>query len=166
MTSGLYTGRFQPFHLGHISAIRQALLQVDKLYIAIGSAQYDYEERNPFTVEERQNMITLALEEAGLADRCKIFRVPDIHDNEKWTTHVRNIVPPFEKVFVGNEGLVKELFEKEGLTQIIDVQHEILVSATKIRKAIRENDEWKNMLPPKVADYLENIDGPGRIMRI
>ena len=70
--NGLCIGRFQPFHLGHLSAIKQALKKVDKLYIGIGSSQYDHEEYNPFTAEERREMIQRALEENGLSDRCEI----------------------------------------------------------------------------------------------
>ena len=166
MKTGLYTGRFQPFHLGHLSAVKQALKQVDKLYIVIGSAQYDHEEYNPFTVQERAAMIRLTLEENGLWDKCEIFEAPDIHDNEKWTAYVRGIVPPFDTVFVGNNGLVKELFEKNGDTEVIEVEHEISVSATKVRCAIVRGLDWERHLSPKVAEYVRLIDGIERIRQL
>ena len=42
---GLYLGRFQPFHDGHGSIVRQAWLHCDKLIIGIGSAQEKRTER-------------------------------------------------------------------------------------------------------------------------
>ena len=156
---GLLTGRFQPFHLGHLSAVKQALSQVDKLYIAIGSSQFHHEEYNPFTAEERAEMIRLALEENGLAGQCEIFTVPDINNNDQWTDHVRKIVPSFKAVFVGNNGLVKELFEKEGKSPVMEVRHEVNISATKIRCAILRGLDWEKYLNPAGASYIKSING-------
>ncbi|HLN89981.1 MAG TPA: adenylyltransferase/cytidyltransferase family protein, partial [Candidatus Binatia bacterium] len=50
---GLYVGRFQPFHLGHLDAIKYVLKEVDELVIVIGSAQYSHNSNNPFTAGER-----------------------------------------------------------------------------------------------------------------
>src|SRR3970282_1906733 len=47
--NGLLIGRFQPFHLGHIEALRFALSQVDNLWIGIGSSNKPTEKNNPFT---------------------------------------------------------------------------------------------------------------------
>ncbi len=44
---GLYVGRFQPFHLGHLDAIKYALKEVDELVIVIGSAQYSHNSQQP-----------------------------------------------------------------------------------------------------------------------
>lgn len=161
--AGLLNGRFQPFHLGHLSAIKQALKQVHRLYIGIGSSQFDHRPENPFSAKERAYMIRLALEENSLESKCEIFEVPDIHDDDKWTAHVRSIVPPFDMVFIGNQGLVMKLFEKEGLSPVVEVKHEVNISATEIRKAINEDREWKKYLSPSVTEYLLNIDGIERI---
>jgi len=39
---GLFVGSFQPFHLGHLEAIRDVLEEVDELVIVIDSAQYSH----------------------------------------------------------------------------------------------------------------------------
>ncbi|MEM3596417.1 MAG: adenylyltransferase/cytidyltransferase family protein, partial [Candidatus Bathyarchaeia archaeon] len=54
---GLYVGRFQPFHLGHLEVVRSILNRADELIIAIGSSQYSHTRRNPFTAGERVTMI-------------------------------------------------------------------------------------------------------------
>lgn len=164
--TGLYTGRFQPFHLGHLSAVKQALKQVDKLIIAIGSSQYDHEENNPFTAQERAEMIRLTLEENGLLGKCEIFEVPDIHNDDEWTAHVRKIVPDFKTVFVGDNGLIKELFEKFDTTEVVEVEHEVKISATKIRCAMNRGLDWEQHLSPHVAEYIRKIGGIERVRQL
>jgi len=161
---GLFIGRFQPFHLGHLSAIKQAFKRVGFLYIGIGSAQYSDEERNPFTKEERKEMIEKALIANGIQpDKFEIIFIPDIHDNEAWPKHVCSLTPVFDILFLGNKGLVKELFEKYGHTKILFVDHEIPISSTKIRQKIAQGGDWKDYLDETTIEYLEKIDGVRRI---
>jgi len=65
ISRGILVGRFQPFHLGHLSAVRDASREVDELVIVIGSSQKSHEFRNPFTAGERIEMIreTLIMEQ-------------------------------------------------------------------------------------------------------
>ncbi len=156
MTTGLYIGRFQPFHLGHLSALKQALKEVNKVIIGIGSSQYGHTKDNPLTGEERLELIHQILKEEKLEKKCEIHLIPDLHDDEKWVQHVRSLVPHFETVFVGNEGLVKKLFEKEGLALIQNVKHEYSISATQIRTAIREKQERKAWVPQVTWNYLQS----------
>ena len=77
---GLYVGRFQPFHLGHLDAIKNVLKEVDELVIVIGSAQYSHSSDNPFTAGERLVMVHRALLEAGVDySKLWIVPVPDVH---------------------------------------------------------------------------------------
>ncbi len=154
--TGLYIGRFQPFHLGHLSAIKQALKEVDQLIIGIGSSQYHREANNPFTAEERQTMIKKTLKAEEIEDHCQIFLIPDIHNDEKWVAHVKSIVPPFEMVIVGNEGIVKTLFEKAD-TPVIQVKREYDISATEIRERMQEKAEWEQMVHPTSIEFLKSI---------
>ena len=61
--NGFLIGRFQPFHLGHLEAVNFALSKVDQLYIGIGSSNKSNELRNPFTADERNQMIKSSLDE-------------------------------------------------------------------------------------------------------
>ena len=162
---GLYTGRFQPFHLGHLSAVKQALSETDFLYICVGSAQYDHEPKNPFTFKERAEMIRLSLEDSGISDkRYQILPLPDIHDNDKWPAYVLNTAPDFSIVFVGDDGIVKELFEKHTKIPVKIVKKEIPVCATDIRNEIKNNGDWKKYLTHSTAEYLNKMNAAERIV--
>ena len=167
MPKGFFTGRFQPFHLGHLSAVRQALKEVDFLYIGIGSAQYSHTKDNPFTTKERKEMIEKALIKNGIIEKqFEIIPIPDIHSNPEWPAHVQNLVPQFDVVFVGNDGLVKELFEAHTDIPVKIVKKEVDISATEIRKAMLENGDWKKYISNSTKEYLEQINGIKRLKEL
>jgi bifunctional NMN adenylyltransferase/nudix hydrolase len=86
--AAVYIGRFQPFHLGHAALLDRALALAPLCVVVIGSAYQARTPKNPFTWEERAEMIRLAVPEA---DRDRIVFVPvrDCYDGERWTAAVR-----------------------------------------------------------------------------
>lgn len=163
MKKGIFIGRFQPFHLGHSSAVRQCLEQVDFLVIGIGSTQKSHEEDNPFTADERQEMIRAALLEDQIPEsRFDIVNIPDINDDAAWPAHVHKLAPEFEVVFTLSD-IVKTLFEKYDHTPVIWLKKEIEISSTQVRKTIRQRGEWKNYLCPSTIHFLEKNKGVERI---
>ncbi len=159
MKTGFYTGRFQPFHLGHLSAVKQALLEVDFLIIGIGSAQYSRTADNPFTAEERMAMVRAGLIENGIAEnKFKIIPIPDIHDNAAWPAHVHKLVPPFDVVFVGDDGLVKELFEKYDTVPVKIVKIEVNIRATQIREMMEKGENWEKWVPKAIVLFIQHRD--------
>ncbi|NYZ79420.1 adenylyltransferase/cytidyltransferase family protein, partial [Candidatus Micrarchaeota archaeon] len=58
---GLFIGRFQPFHNGHLKGIEWALKRCDELIIAVGSTQRSFDRMDLFTAGERIEMIRRAL---------------------------------------------------------------------------------------------------------
>jgi nicotinamide-nucleotide adenylyltransferase len=167
MKTGFYTGRFQPFHKGHLSAVKQALRDVDFLYICIGSAQYHDTKANPFTLEERIEMIKLSLEDSQISDkRYQILPLPDIHNNDKWPAYAIGKIGKPDIIFVGDDGLVKELFEKHTDIPVKIVKKEIDIRATDIREAMEKNNDWKKHLSESAGDYLEKIGAVARVKKI
>ena len=57
MKRGLVLGRFQPFHFGHLELIKEMVRGEIEPLICIGSAQHSHTDENPFTAEERKEMI-------------------------------------------------------------------------------------------------------------
>ena len=109
----LYVGRFQPFHLGHLDAIKSILKEVDRVLIMIGSAEYNYLPENPFTAGERFEMIEAALTEAGISQKkFVIIPVRNIENYDLWVRHLAIYLPKFDVVYTGST-IVKKLFEND-----------------------------------------------------
>jgi len=161
---GLYVGRFQPFHLGHISAAKEALKQVEELVIIIGSAQYSHNAKDPFTAGERLVMIRKALTESGISDsRVWIVPVPDVHLHMMWVSAVEGYTPRFDVVF-SNEPLTRRLFSESGYkVKAIRFFDRKLYSSTRIREKMVMDGEWEKLVPKSVAAFIKEIDGVNRL---
>ncbi len=157
MKTGLFIGRFQPFHLGHLSAIRQALRQVDFLVIGIGSSQTSRTADNPFTAAERREMIEGSLRDEKIPESSyRIVEIPDIHDDARWPAHVRKLAGNFDVLFTGSKD-TRKLFEKYAPVTIQAVKFEIGVSATEIRKKLTgKGQDFEKMVPPATLRVLTN----------
>jgi len=108
----LYVGRFQPFHNGHLKIIQNESKKYEEIIIAIGSSQYDHTEMNPFTSDERKQMIEKSLKEINI-NNYRIELLQDIHNLSKWVEHVISIVSDFN-VVLSNSDLTKRLFKEKG----------------------------------------------------
>ncbi len=98
-TYGVFIGRFQPPHQTHIGVMLEALENIQKLIIVIGSAKNARNIKNPFTAEERQQLIQTALESAGVdKSRIAFTFVRDYFYNEAmWLATVQNGVHSITK---------------------------------------------------------------------
>jgi nicotinamide-nucleotide adenylyltransferase len=161
---GLYVGRFQPFHLGHLDIIKYALKQVDELVIVIGSAQYSHKTNNPFTAGERLVMVRQALREAGVADsKLWIVPVPDVHLHMLWVSAVEGYTPKFNLVF-SNEPLTKRLFMEAGYeVKPIPLFERKVYMSTFVREKMVKDDSWTEFVPKSIADFILEIDGVNRL---
>ena len=75
---GFLIGRFQPFHLGHLEAIKFALTKVEHLHVGIGSSNKSHEKRNPFTADERKKMILSSTDDELQKLRKKIIILGEV----------------------------------------------------------------------------------------
>lgn len=160
----LFVGRFQPFHLGHLGAVKKILEENDEIIIVVGSSQYSHTLQNPFTTGERISMIRMALEEAGIpSDRYWIIPVPDLHIHMIWVAEVIGYTPKFDVVYT-NEPITKRLFREAGFeVKSIPFIKRKLYSATEIRNRILKNNEWEDLVPKAVAKFIKEINGVQRI---
>lgn len=161
---GLYVGRFQPFHLGHLSAIKGVLKEVHELVIVIGSAQYSHDFNNPFTAGERLVMVRRALEESGVdSKRVWIVPVPDVHLHMMWVSSVEGYTPHFDVVY-SNEPLTRRLFMESGYeVKPIRLFERKEYSSTEIREKMVKDQDWEKFVPKSVATFIEEIDGLNRL---
>jgi bifunctional NMN adenylyltransferase/nudix hydrolase len=89
MRLGVFIGRFQPFHSGHEHVVKDALTKVDQLLILVGSSFAARSARNPWTFEERCEMITACFRYEVAQGKLIFGAVPDHPSDERWLADVR-----------------------------------------------------------------------------
>jgi len=163
--NGLLIGRFQPFHLGHLNAVLFGLSRAENLFICIGSSNKSNERKNPFSAEERREMITLSIE-PSITDRIKIFDIPDVGDHEKWTFEIDKTVPKYDVVFTNDE-FTRTLFEKREISVIsVVLKDREKFSGTNIRNLITEDKNWRDLVPQGTRNVLDSINAKERLKNL
>ena len=160
--NGLLIGRFQPFHLGHLSAIQFALSKVDKLWIGLGSSNKPIEKDNPFTATERKEMILSSID-SSMKEKISIYFIPDVDNHVRWIEKIDTIVPSFEIVF-SNDDLTKNLYAKRS-TKIssIPFSNREILSGTRIRDLIVSDQKWDDLVPNGTKNFLISIGAKDRL---
>lgn len=159
---GLFMGRFQPFHKGHLEVIREMAGDTEKLIIGIGSAQLSHTLEDPFTAGERHLMISESLEAENITDYY-IIPIMDINRYKVWVAHVTSLVPPFDVIFTNNE-LTATLFREAG----IEVERPKLYDRSKysgkeVRRRMARDGDWRELVPEPAARVMDELDGVGRL---
>jgi bifunctional NMN adenylyltransferase/nudix hydrolase len=84
-------GRFQPFHSGHLALVQEALRMARRCVVVVGSAYQARTPRNPWTWQERAEMVRQALPEAE-RERIEVLPMRDYYDQPRWVAAVRQAV--------------------------------------------------------------------------
>ena len=164
MNRGIFVGRFQPFHKGHLEFIKKIVKEVDELVIIVGSSQYSHTLDNPFTAGERITMIRKAIEEEGIQlSKIWIIPVPDVHQHALWVSQIVGYSPKFNFVYA-NEPLTRRLFLEAGFkVKPMQFINRDFYVATKIRNQIATKGNWEELVPNCVANYIKEIKGDVRL---
>lgn len=164
MKRGLFVGRFQPFHLGHLYTIKKILNEVQELIIVVGSTQRSHEPDNPFTVGERVLMLKNSLTEAGIdAKRYLIIPVPDASMHSTWVAQVVSYTPPFDVVYT-NDALTRRLFQEAGFkVKPVSLYKRDEYWATEVRGRMLSGGKWDKLVPKAVAEAIRAVDGVNRV---
>ena len=153
--NGLMIGRFQPFHMGHLEAIQFALTKVDKLWVGLGSSNKPAEKNNPFSAEERKEMILSSIDDS-IKEKISIYFIPDMDNHVKWIEKIDTIVPKFDIVF-SNDELTKHLYSKKAVQVIpIPFLKRDVLSGTNIRELIISDQKWDDLVPEGTKKFLIN----------
>jgi nicotinamide-nucleotide adenylyltransferase len=160
---GLVIGRFQPFHNGHLGLIHQIMNECEELIVVIGSAQFNYLAKDPFTAGERIEMIHASLSYQTF-DLSKIFIIPlaNFENNACWFGYLKSMVPNFDILYSGNE-YVRYLSTKEIIVKEPLFINKLRFNGENIRKLIMAHEKWENLVPNPVKDIIININGVERI---
>ncbi|KYK24070.1 nicotinamide-nucleotide adenylyltransferase [Thermoplasmatales archaeon SM1-50] len=161
----LFIGRFQPFHMGHLLILQQLSSQYEMIIVGIGSSQYHDTVDNPFSIEERYQMIIKSLETEGIRN-YQIVTIPDIHDPPRWINHVCSIVCDFD-VIIANNPFTKKLFSEKGYmvkaTAYFDRKR---YSGKEVRRRIVHDEAWQDLVPAAVSKLIRDIDGINRLKQL
>ena len=158
----LFIGRFQPFHKGHLKIIQNASNNYSDIIIGIGSSQYSNTSENPFTNDERKQMIENSLKKIGIKN-YKIVNIPDIHNPPKWVDHVLTIISDFD-VVLSNNDFTKQLFSDKGyIVKETPLYEKDKYSGKVIRKKIKNNETWEDLVPEEVCKIIKKSNGVERI---
>lgn len=159
----VFIGRFQPFHNAHLSIIQSAAELAEKVIVVVGSANQPRTFKNPFSFEERENLIQDTL--MGLETELIIESNYDtIYNDDSWAARVQNIVNNHtnEDSKIGIIGHKKDessfyldMFPQWELIEV-DLIEEL--SASQIRQLYFKEDFnpnfIKGVVPSNVLEYL------------
>lgn len=153
---GVYAGRFQPFHLGHLSAIKHITSICDETYVLICSKKGDSptDDRNPFSYEEREQMIKRSM---GLPQLVHYRHVCDQDNDQEWTRVIEGTLPKGRIISFSNNPHTTTAFKAHGYeTRSLPIVYDN-ISATIIRKHIIRNEPWKHLVPAGTFDTITEI---------
>jgi len=157
-------GRFQPFHLGHLNLVKQILDECDEVIIVITSSQFNYLEKDPFTAGERIEMIHNSLKESDVdLSRCFVVAIENQFNIATWASYLKASLPYFDKVYSGNE-YVKMLLADSAIHVVSPkFLDRLQFNATRIRSMMISDDNWQNLVPSAVVEFLEKINAKKRL---
>lgn len=163
---GVFIGRMQPPHVGHIDQIQRALDNCDKVVIVFGSSRSAPSPKNPFSVHDREMMVRNSFPQQH--SRLEFVSVNDYpYSDEVWLTEVQLKVGQV----IGNSGLVA-LFgcKKDESSYYLDLfpqwKREFgeegieIIHSTQIRESFFENklfgfdSDLQKKLPKATLDFL------------
>lgn len=158
----VYVGRFQPFHNGHLALLRQALQHAPLCVVVLGSANQARTPKNPFTWQERTEMIRLALPEAE-RERLRFVPVRDYYNEARWVQAVRSgVTEAALKEHLHTPGVVLVGHFKDATSeylrrfpgwQLLSVERQPTADATQLRDALFANADQP--LAPTLAALTE-----------
>ena len=147
--TALFVARLQPPHKGHMNAIREILKKYKKIVIAVGSIN-KHDKNNPFSFHERKSMLNAVLRK--YKNRCKIIGVQDVKSDRKWAKEIMKKAK-FDVVVTANPWTAK-CFSGYKIVKPKMVNQK-KYNGTRIRKMIRENKQWKSLVPKQIVPIIK-----------
>ena len=159
----VFIGRFQPFHLAHMQTIQIALQNSQHIILALGSAQNERNTKNPFSAQEREQMI---LSNFSAADQKRIHfvHVIDVYNDVKWVKLVKSLVADVvgadDKVglighFKDESSYYLQLFPEWEMVELESLKGSI--SATPLREAYYRGQILSEQFPQGTIDFLKQF---------
>ena len=145
--TGVFIGRFQPFHCGHCAIIDKMQEECERIVIIIGSADKRRTPENPFTAKEREKMsrgsysFDTNLTILKLNDRAKVL------NDASWGDYVMNFLSEHkikpDAFYQGKEEIRSTWFDNYDIAIEEVDRGELPISGTEIRQYILDGDLMK-----------------------
>jgi len=160
--TGIFIGRFQPFHKGHLKVIKLLQSECENIIICIGSAQYKHESKNPLSCSQRRTIIKALLKARNIS--AKLISVDDTPSDDDWMDAL--LKTKFNALYSSNLWVLKIARavkrERNAQIEIIDMKPLVDsdqtrdISATRIRASIRGGTaSWKRLVPNEIKEVIE-----------
>jgi bifunctional NMN adenylyltransferase/nudix hydrolase len=175
---GVYIGRFQPFHNGHLHVMREALARCNEVIVVLGSSNEPRSIKNPFTDAERETMIRASLDASENA-RVRFTAVENsAYNDTEWATDVVCAVQeaawrdwvikrPARFALVGHtkdeSSFYLRMFPQWEFMEVVAYKWAdgSTLNATQIRDNFLRGAFFPNTIPAGVADFLKDFrSGP------
>jgi bifunctional NMN adenylyltransferase/nudix hydrolase len=171
---GIYIGRFQPFHLGHFQTLKLALDKAEHIILIIGSHRAASNIRNPWSSQERIEMIQSCLSSDEL-NRVHFLSIRDwLYSDNLWLAAVQQQV--FE-ITQGSTSVVVLGHRKDSSSYYLEMfpQWDYLetghyqgLNSTDIRCDYFEgkDEDYQNIIPPKIYQFLKVFQAQERYVAL
>lgn len=170
-----FTGRFQPFHAGHLEMVHAALGLARRVLIGVtnpdptntrahaASAHRHRPDANPLSYPQRAAMITAALARDGIpAERFQITPFP-LDTPTEWSSLLPPATPQLVRVFSD--------WEREKVRRFTDAGYPVIVlegdpaariSGSDIRRQLARGEAWEHWVPPGARELVARFQGTVR----
>ncbi|HEY1198934.1 MAG TPA: adenylyltransferase/cytidyltransferase family protein [Thermoplasmata archaeon] len=163
LATGVYWGRFNPPHQGHLSVIRKFKDKCN-LVVAIGSSEHKNERTNPFSGAERKEMMEAYLRESRIGG----VRVVTLADGNSESSALDNLIrkrKPDLLILSTEKSHLADLAEQR--LPVIHFPRTGKVSSTLIRDSLAAGDgRWKRLIGRSVARLVVGFDEIRRIKKV
>ena len=160
----VFIGRFSPFQKAHKCILDKALDIAEKVVVVIGSANSARTIKNPWSVNERQDMISATLTKE-LLERVSFVHMSDyLYNDNLWVSTLQSKINDATD-YAENVSLIG--FESDETSyylklfpqyKYVQCDTEYKFHATQVRDLYFSKDlAYKTMVPDQVFDYLEKF---------
>jgi bifunctional NMN adenylyltransferase/nudix hydrolase len=160
----IYIGRFSPFHLGHQSTLKKGLELAEQVIMVLGSHNRAPDIKNPWTSEEREQMILSTLSDKEM-ERVRFVPMQDfLYNDTMWLYSAQNKIREATDDAEDNEicliGLKSDsssyYLDMFPRWQFIACPSDYDFHATNIRELYFTLDaDYKKCVPVEVANWME-----------
>ncbi len=165
--------RWKPVHVGQVAVLRALCQSAENVLIGIGSSNR-YNVRNPFTLEETEDMLRLVLESSGLDTQrtlldhrpphtdsadVEIIPVPDLDDGPRWRLMVKDLFGELDLFVTDNPyvaSLMKDVYRLAKPIELVPPAERVRVDGSMVRAGMARGERWQDWVPARCVEYLES----------